>query len=84
MKKGSNEMPKGIKRPDPPPAPPKKVESLPYKTLIRPDEAAAYFSVTRRTIHKWCERGHLEAVKIAGTVRVTRVSVLSYEINLTE
>jgi len=50
---------------------------LPMKDLLRVDEAAAYFSVTERTIRLWAENGHLEVVKIVGSVRITRESALN-------
>jgi excisionase family DNA binding protein len=51
--------------------------SLPNKDLLRPDEAAKYFSVTTKTIYVWIHDGKLEAVKIAGTVtRIKRESCL--------
>jgi len=49
---------------------------LPQKELLRVDEAASYFSVTERTIRLWAEHGHLEAVKIVGSIRITRESAL--------
>jgi len=49
---------------------------LPKKELLRVDEAALYFSVTDRCIRLWIEHGHLEAVKIVGSIRITRESAL--------
>ena len=49
---------------------------LPQKELLRVDEAANYFSVSERTIRLWAEHGHLEAVKIVGSIRITRESAL--------
>ena len=48
---------------------------LPEKQLFRPDEAAALFGVTRRTVYNWCQDGTLEAVKIKGVLRITRASI---------
>ena len=56
-----------------------KIETLPKKELLRPDEVAKYFSVTRRTVYHWCDSGFLDAVKIAGTVRIKRASALGYK-----
>lgn len=51
--------------------------SLPEKDLLRVDEVADYFSVTKKTIYLWIENDHLQAEKIAGSVvRITRESVL--------
>ncbi len=49
---------------------------LPNKGLLRPDEVAEYFSVTRRTIYNWIDSGRLDAVKVSGTIiRITRESI---------
>ena len=53
-----------------------KCPDLPDKTLLRPDEVADFFSVELRTIYAWCDAGTLESVKIHGTMRVLRTSVL--------
>ena len=50
---------------------------LPQKELLRVDECSAYFSVSERTIRLWAEHGHLEAVKIVGSIRITRESALN-------
>lgn len=48
---------------------------LPNKELLRPDEVAAFFGVTKSTIYRWCDIDILHAVKIRGTVRITRGSI---------
>ena len=45
---------------------------LPSKTLLRPDEVAAFWSVSVKTIYRWIDLGILKAVKKGGTVRVPR------------
>jgi len=51
---------------------------LPEKAYYRPDEIAAYFSVTPRTVLNWIDTGKLPAVKIAGTtVRISRDALVS-------
>jgi len=40
------------------------MSKLPDKELLRPDEVANYFSVTRKTIYLWIKKKHLEAYKI--------------------
>jgi excisionase family DNA binding protein len=45
---------------------------LPEKTLLRPDEVAAFWSVSVKTIYRWIDMGILEAVKKGGTVRIPR------------
>jgi len=54
---------------------------LPKKDLFRIDEAAAYFSVTDRSIRLWIEHGHLKSEKIVGSVRITRDSILRCRFN---
>ena len=49
---------------------------LPEKELLRVDEVADYFSVTERTIRYWIKKGHLVVIKIVGSIRITRESVL--------
>ena len=39
---------------------------LPNKSLLRPDEVAAYYSVSVKTVRGWIATGKLEAIKIAG------------------
>ena len=46
--------------------------TLPEKSLLRPDEVAAFWSVSVKTIYRWIDLGILEAVKKGGTVRVPR------------
>ena len=45
---------------------------LPAKQLLRPDEVAAFWSVSVKTIYRWIDLGILEGVKKGGTVRVPR------------
>jgi len=50
--------------------------TLPEKELLRPDEVAKYFSVTRKTVYRWIETGKLRAVKIARLIRIPREAIL--------
>jgi excisionase family DNA binding protein len=45
---------------------------LPTKSLLRPDEVAAFWSVSVKTIYRWIDIGVLEAVKKGGTIRIPR------------
>jgi excisionase family DNA binding protein len=45
------------------------------KELLRPDEVADIFRVTKRTVYNWCDEGVLDAKQIGGVVRITSVSV---------
>lgn len=49
--------------------------TLPNKELLRPDEVAEYFSVSRSTIYLWIDHGILIAEKYRGTVRIPREAV---------
>jgi len=48
---------------------------LPDKLLLRPDEAAKFLSITRKTIYLWIEQGKLDAGKINGLIRVPREAI---------
>ena len=56
--------------------PDQTIKNLPNKELLRPDEVAEYFSVTKRTVYNWIANGELELVRFGGTVRIRRESVL--------
>lgn len=45
------------------------------KELLRPDEAAAIFRVTKQTIYHWIDMGIIEHKKIGGVTRITTTSV---------
>jgi excisionase family DNA binding protein len=45
---------------------------LPAKQLLRPDEVAAFWSVSVKTIYRWIDMGILPAIKKGGTIRVPR------------
>ena len=53
--------------------------TLPDKELLRPDEVAAYFSLSVKTIYGWIATGKLEAVKIgpSQSIRITKEAVES-------
>jgi len=60
-----------------------EMKYLPEKDLYRPDEVAAYFSVTRKTIYQWIEKGKLKAVRIANNqLRIQREEILEIITNL--
>jgi len=44
--------------------------NIPKKELYRPDEAAAYFCVSRPTIYRWMSTGVLKSEKIGGVRRI--------------
>ena len=51
---------------------------LPEKKLMRVDEAAKYLDVHPRTIRRWIEHGILEAEKLAGSIRISRVAIVEF------
>jgi len=51
---------------------------LPEKTLIRPNEAAPFLGVSLSTVYRWCDCGELKAIKIRGTRRILRESILKH------
>ena len=51
-------------------------KGLPEKELLRPDEVAKYFSVSERTIQRWCVEERLKYCKPNGILRIFRVSVM--------
>ena len=53
------------------------MEKLPNKELLRPDEVAEYFQVTRKTIYHWVNINILPAVKIRTRLRFRREDVKS-------
>ncbi len=48
---------------------------LPRKDLLRPTEVADYLRISRSTIYGWIEQGKIPAMKICGTIRITREDV---------
>ena len=52
------------------------MSTLPQKELLRPDEVAAYFSVTVRTVRRWIGEGKLKAVRVFGVTRIPRKEVV--------
>jgi len=50
---------------------------LPNKDLFTIPETAAYFQVKTRTIYRWIKIGQLEKVKIQGSSRIKRESILN-------
>jgi len=56
----------------------KKNIAFPIKELLRPDEVADFFNVSKRTIYNWCESGLFQTCKIKQTIRIYRSSVIEY------
>jgi excisionase family DNA binding protein len=51
------------------------MNDLPKKELLRVEDVAAYFDVSRSTIYLWIDHGILLAEKYRGVIRVPRESV---------
>lgn len=49
---------------------------LPNKALLRPNEAAPFLRVSLATVYRWCDSGLLKAIKIRGTRRIFRESII--------
>ncbi len=45
---------------------------LPDKKYLRPDEVAAFWRVSVKTIYRWIDLGILPGVKKGGTLRIPR------------
>lgn len=56
------------------------MDRLPEKELLRVDEVAAYFDVSTRTIYLWIDHGHLQAEKLAGSIRITLKSIQKFRL----
>jgi excisionase family DNA binding protein len=48
------------------------VEKLPKKTLLRPDEVAKLWRISRSTVYRWADSGVIKAVRKGGVIRITR------------
>jgi excisionase family DNA binding protein len=46
--------------------------TLPDKELLRPDEVAAFWRVSVKTVYRWIDMGVMDGVKKGGTVRIER------------
>ena len=52
-------------------------QDLPNKNLLRPDEVAEYLRVSKKTVHRWVNKGTLDAIKINNLVRIPRTAVVA-------
>ena len=50
---------------------------VPNKSLLLPREVKPILRVSLATIYRWCDIGILTAIKIRGTRRITRESVIA-------
>jgi excisionase family DNA binding protein len=56
------------------------MSDLPNKELLRVEEVATYFDVSRSTIYLWIEHGLLIAEKYRGVIRIPKESVLNFRL----
>jgi len=54
--------------------------NLPEKALLRVDEVAQYFDVTRATVYLWIDHGLIEAEKYRGVIRISQESVDNFRL----
>ena len=52
---------------------------LPDRPYLKIKEVACYFGVCTRTVERWAEKGSLMAIKIEGSTRINRDSVIILE-----
>jgi excisionase family DNA binding protein len=53
--------------------------TLPDRQYLKTREVAQYFGVCVRTVERWADKGDLVAMKINGSMRINRESVLKIE-----
>lgn len=53
-------------------------DDVPNKKLLKPVEVAGFLGVSAKTIYRWCDMGLMESVKLNGSVRVLRASVIGF------
>ena len=54
------------------------LDDMPNRKLLRPVEVAIFLGVSAKTIYRWCDMGLMESVKLNGSVRVLRASVIGF------
>jgi predicted DNA-binding transcriptional regulator AlpA len=54
------------------------LDDVPNRKLLKPLEVAGLFGVSVKTIYRWCDMGLMESVKLNGSVRVLRASVIGF------
>ena len=55
------------------------MNTLPDKELLRPDEVAAYYSVSEKTVRGWIATGKLMAVKVVKGWRIHKQDALDLQ-----
>lgn len=53
------------------------MNTLPPRQLLRIEEVAAYYAVSRQAVYRWIEQGKIDVTQTpGGTIRILRASVL--------
>lgn len=53
-----------------------KFQDLPDKTLLRPNDVALFLSVSLKTVYRWYRLGAIQGIKVKGSLRIYRHSIL--------
>jgi len=56
------------------------MSELPNKALLRVEEVATYFDVSRSTVYLWIDHGLLAAEKYNGIIRVPKESIENFRL----
>jgi excisionase family DNA binding protein len=54
------------------------LKDIPGRRLLRPTEIAMLLGVSAKTIYRWCDMGLMDSIKLNGSVRVLRASVVQF------
>lgn len=54
------------------------IEDIPDKKLLKPTEIATLLGVSAKTVYRWCDIGLMDSIKLNGSVRVLRTSVVNF------
>ncbi len=56
----------------------KNLSDLPVKTLLKPDDVAAFFGVSLKTVYRWHKQGLIAGVRIKRSLRISRDSIMDH------
>ena len=59
------------------------IDSIPARHLLRVDEVAEFFQITKRTVYNWYENDKLKGMNLNGVLRIYRHSVIAVIISHT-
>ena len=52
------------------------IDSIPNRQLLRIDEVASFFQITKTTVYNWYEDDKIKGTKINGILRIYRQSII--------